>query len=112
MSIVSEAYFKHDNTSWDYTGQIALAKQKGKELFTAGCVVSEFGSRRRRSYLAQDLVMQGLVAANAEFGTREGKLAGTSNVHFAEKFDVAPIGTIAHGTSATGALRLEFDLER
>lgn len=102
MAIISEAYFAHDNTSWDYAGQIALAKQKGKDLFDAGCIVSEFGTRRRRSHRSHDLVMQGLLAANEEYGKGDGKgrLAGTSNVHFAQKYDVPAIGTIAHGTYA------------
>ncbi|KAK4702232.1 nicotinate phosphoribosyltransferase, partial [Phenoliferia sp. Uapishka_3] len=99
MAIISEAYFVTDCTQWDYVGQLALAKEKGKTLFGAGCVVSEFGTRRRRSYLSQDLVMQGLLSANEEYGKGEGrgKLAGTSNIHFAQKYDVAAIGTIAHG---------------
>ncbi|KAL8279209.1 hypothetical protein RQP46_008465 [Phenoliferia psychrophenolica] len=98
MAIISEAYFAYDNTSWDYVGQVALAKEKGKALFEAGCIVSEFGTRRRRSHRSHDLVMQGLLAANEKYGKGQGKgkLAGTSNVHFAQKYDVAAIGTIAH----------------
>ncbi|GAA5983695.1 hypothetical protein JCM11641_000936 [Rhodosporidiobolus odoratus] len=98
MSIISEAYFTHVNTKWDYVGQYENARQKGLRLFTAGCMLSEFGSRRRRTYKSHDIVMKGLLAASAEAGEKglKGKLAGTSNVHFAQKYDVAPIGTIAH----------------
>ncbi|KAM0753349.1 nicotinate phosphoribosyltransferase [Meredithblackwellia eburnea MCA 4105] len=99
MAIVSEAYFTHVNTSWDYVGQVAQAKLKGKQLFEAGCLVSEFGTRRRRSFLSHDLVMKGLTEVNKELGAREdikGKLSGTSNVYLAMKYDVLPIGTIAH----------------
>lgn len=64
--------------------------------------MSEFGSRRRRTYKAHDIVMRGLVAANAEVsdgGKGKGKLVGTSNVHFAHKYDVVPIGTVSRAVS-------------
>ena len=68
---------------------------KAERLIRGGCVFSEFGSRRRRDYHTHDLVLQGLVAAsNALDGP--GKLQGTSNVHFAMKYDLTPIGTVAH----------------
>ncbi|KAK4053927.1 nicotinate phosphoribosyltransferase [Microbotryomycetes sp. JL221] len=95
MAIVSEAYFKSVDTNWDYVGQYELAKQKGLRLFEAGCITSEFGTRRRRTYEAQDIVIRGLMDANKSTKGK-GKLAGTSNVHFAQKYDLAPIGTIAH----------------
>lgn len=116
MSIISEAYFTIVDLAWDYRGQFGMcsqlpipldtrshasdlcpfteqAKAKGKELFLAGCITSEFGSRRRRTYLAHDIIIRGLIAANDEWGTGEGrgKLAGTSNVHFAQKYDLAPM---------------------
>ena len=59
-----------------------LAFHKGKALLEAGCVFSEFGTRRRRSYAAQDLVMQGLVRAAREVN-ESGNLNGTSNVRTA-----------------------------
>ncbi|BGP55626.1 hypothetical protein JCM8202_004887 [Rhodotorula sphaerocarpa] len=100
MSIISEAYFTHVDTKFDYVGQVEQAREKGHRLFEAGCILSEFGSRRRRTYKAQDIVMRGLIKANEECGNGQkgkgGKLAGTSNLHFAQKYDLAPIGTIAH----------------
>ncbi|BGP62472.1 nicotinate phosphoribosyltransferase [Rhodotorula toruloides] len=100
MSIISEAYFTHVDTKWDYVGQYENARQKGLALYRAGCILSEFGSRRRRTYKAHDIVMRGLIKANEECGNgkegKGGKLSGTSNVHFAQKYDLAPIGTIAH----------------
>ena len=56
---------------------------------------SEFGSRRRRDYKTHDLVVQGLLAA-AKALSGPGKLQGTSNVHFAMKYNLTPIGTVAH----------------
>lgn len=99
LSILSEAYFKHVDTAWSYTGQLALAQQKGERLLHEGINFSEFGTRRRRSYLAQKIVVQGLVDARNTLvgdGTIRGRLTGTSNVHFAMEFGLNPVGTIAH----------------
>jgi nicotinate phosphoribosyltransferase len=85
-------------TDWNHEGQVEKAYQKGRTLLEGGCIVSEFGSRRRRDYYTHDLVLQGLRQA-ADEGQRagwSGKLTGTSNVHFAMKHGVLPIGTVAH----------------
>lgn len=56
-----------------------LAYEKGAKLLEAGCVFSEFGTRRRRSYHVQDVVVDQLIRAEKDHpGT--GKLGGTSNV--------------------------------
>ena len=130
MSIISEAYFTHVDTKWDYVGQFGApsvsfghtgselgtdpvlpsampapdftrteqARDKGHRLFEAGCVLSEFGSRRRRTYKAHDIIRRGLLKANEDCRNGQmgkgGKLAGTSNLHFAQKYDLAPIGTV------------------
>lgn len=99
LSILSEAYFRHVDTAWDYVGQRKLAKAKAAALLREGIAFSEFGTRRRRSYDAQRIVVQGLVDARNELtgdGTLRGKLTGTSNVHFARMFGLNPVGTIAH----------------
>ncbi|KAG8942046.1 nicotinate phosphoribosyltransferase [Tulasnella sp. 424] len=97
MAIVSEAYFNHVDTDWSLTGTEELAYQKGKTLYLGGIALSEFGTRRRRSYDAQKLVIEGLIRAHRELSaTSQGRLSGTSNVHFAHMFNLMPIGTIAH----------------
>lgn len=98
LALTSEAYFRFCNTDWDHEGQIERAFQKGCTLLQNGCLFSEFGSRRRRDYKTQDLVMQGLCRA-ADEGSKAGwpgKLTGTSNVHFAMRYGVNPVGTVAH----------------
>jgi nicotinate phosphoribosyltransferase len=98
LALVSEAYFKFCDTDWSYAGQVDKAYQKGTTLLEAGCIFSEFGTRRRRDYHTQDLVLQGLRRAQAEADQHgwKGKLSGTSNVHFAMKHGIPPIGTVAH----------------
>lgn len=98
LALVSESYFKFCDTDWDHEGQVDRAYEKGIRLLEAGCAFSEFGSRRRRDYKTHDLVMKGLHEARQEGERRSfaGKWAGTSNVHFAMKYGVAPVGTVAH----------------
>lgn len=98
LALTSEAYFRFMDTDWSYDGQEDKAYAKGMRLLEAGCVVSEFGTRRRRDYHTQALVFRGLVKAKKE-GERlglTGKISGTSNVHLAMRFGIPPIGTVAH----------------
>jgi len=95
MACLSETYFQVVDTDWNYVGQEDHAFQKAKTILEAGCIFSEFGTRRRRSYATQDIVMQGLIRASFQF-TIGGTFNGTSNVHFAQKYNLMPIGTIAH----------------
>ena len=98
LALTSEAYFKFCDKDWIYDGQEEKAYSKGMRLLEEGCLFSEFGTRRRRDYHTHDLVMQGLTrsAADAKKRGRPGKLTGTSNVHFAMKYGIPPVGTVAH----------------
>ncbi|KAL2154963.1 hypothetical protein VTH82DRAFT_3639 [Thermothelomyces myriococcoides] len=106
LALTSEAYFKFMEPDWTYEGQEQLAYDKGMRLLEAGCVFSEFGTRRRRDYHTQALVFRGLTRASKEAAKRglPGKLSGTSNVHLAMRFNIPPVGTVAHewfmGTAA------------
>ena len=100
LALISEAYFKFVDQDWNYDGQAAKAESKGRRLLESGCVFSEFGTRRRRDYKTHELVMGGLIAATktskASSENMKGSFTGTSNVHFAMRFGVPPIGTVAH----------------
>ncbi|KAJ6544846.1 nicotinate phosphoribosyltransferase [Mycena vulgaris] len=95
MACLSEIYFKYVVTDWTYDGQKALAYDKGRALLKGDCVFSEFGTRRRRSFETQDIVVESLVRACQETESK-GRLSGTSNVHLAHKYGIMPVGTIAH----------------
>ncbi|KAF3480609.1 nicotinate phosphoribosyltransferase [Arthroderma uncinatum] len=98
LALTSEAYFKFCDRDWDYHQQEEKAFRKGCRLLEHGCIFSEFGTRRRRDYHTQNLVMEGLTRAAKQCAQEgfKGKLSGTSNVHFAMKYDVEPVGTVAH----------------
>lgn len=104
MACLSETFFQTTDTDWSYDGQageldcatsisstspvtryLELAYEKGKALLDASCIFSEFGTRRRRSYQTQDLVVETLVRCGKDFPDK-GKVTGTSNVGF----DVSP----------------------
>lgn len=55
------------------------ASTKAQTLLQAGCIFSEFGTRRRRSFYVQDLVIATL-KQEADHSTGRGAFFGTSNV--------------------------------
>ncbi len=98
LALTSEAYFRFVDTDWTHDGQEEKAYAKGMRLFKAGCVMSEYGTRRRRDFHTHQLVVRGLLRARAaaeELGC-SGKLSGTSNVHLARVFGLTPKGTVGH----------------
>ncbi|PKY00592.1 nicotinate phosphoribosyltransferase [Aspergillus campestris IBT 28561] len=98
LSLTSQAYFMFIDKDWDYSNQEDKAFRKGCTLLENDCAFSEFGTRRRRDYHTQDIVMTGLQRAVEESKKNgwSGVFTGTSNVHFAMKYDVNPVGTVAH----------------
>ncbi|ODV90604.1 hypothetical protein CANCADRAFT_108275 [Tortispora caseinolytica NRRL Y-17796] len=107
LALISAAYFKFVDTNWTSDGQFDRAKSKGLKLLHGKCHFADFGTRRRRSFEIQDTVIQGLIAAQRDYvaelklkpdtpPSEKGILTGTSNVHFARKYGLKPIGTVAH----------------
>ena len=113
MAAVSELYFTTIEKEWKgnsengCTSESVLAAygekilEIGKALEENDCLFSEFGTRRRRSFELHDHVMKTLIQIKT--------LTGTSNVYFAKKYGLKPIGTVGHewimGTSALVGLR-------
>ncbi|RMD43877.1 hypothetical protein DV735_g1208, partial [Chaetothyriales sp. CBS 134920] len=95
LALTSEAYFKFVDTDWTRDGQEEQAYDKAVALIKAGCIFSDFGSRRRRDFETQDRVIRGLVRASKDV-PGPGRLAGTSNVYMAMEHGLTPIGTVAH----------------
>jgi nicotinate phosphoribosyltransferase len=92
LSIVNEVYFRHttvfnaiaENGRKKLDAKITLAKNEGLRF-------SEFGTRRRYSFDWQAEVVQKL-----KDELPESVFTGTSNVYFAYKHSITPIGTMAH----------------
>lgn len=91
MATISELYF-------EMTGQKAAPKfsrhennkAKAEGLANLDVFYSEFSTRRRYSCKNQGEVIFDL----AQFG--RGHMIGTSNPYFAMKYDLTPMGTVAH----------------
>ena len=97
LSIISELYFKYIDTNWNYEGQEEKAKEKIKKLSENGCLFADFGTRRRRSYETQDLVVKIFCEFQKEFN--EKYFVGTSNVLLAYKYNsygIKAIGSVGH----------------
>lgn len=89
MAVISEIYFQDKPV--DFGDLRKRTRAKSERLSTCPeCKFADFGTRRRRSYLVHEAVVEEFAKNNT------GNFTGTSNVHLARKYDVAPIGTMAH----------------
>lgn len=94
MAIISEVYFTLEDTDWSMEGQAELARTKAMRLSEAGCLFADFGTRRRRNFETQDIVVREMKEYNG--------FVGTSNPYLAMKYNVKALGTCAH--EAVGAV--------
>ena len=92
LEIINEVYFR---MNFDYDELVRSAEEKLDRKIKAlnddtyHFSFAEFGCRRRLSRAWQDTVVRRLV-------TETDKCVGTSDVYFAMKYGVKPIGTYAH----------------
>ena len=98
LALVSELYYimTGQADTLDYMDYYHRSYEKGARLLEAGCEFSDFGTRRRASFEAQDTVIRAMVDCQRDMPDAKGRLAGTSNVYLAMKYDLTPIGTMAH----------------
>lgn len=91
LSLISELHYVMNEMERDQNDVvIETSRTKAEKLVELGVTFAEFGTRRRHSYKVHDLVMRSLIE------NHNSKFTGTSNVHFAMKYGVKPIGTHAH----------------
>ena len=91
LATISELYYKLTGAvAWNDEQIIAKTSHKIHDYEALDVIFAEFGTRRRHSYRTHDLVMQTLIQSHRH------NFSGTSNVHFAMKYKVKPIGTHAH----------------
>lgn len=91
MAIISETYFKV--TSPEILSRQAIRERnqtKAQMMSNAGVTFVEFGTRRRFSAVNHAHFLEDVLALDHH------RLAGTSNVHFARIYGLAPVGTLAH----------------
>ncbi|KAA0182458.1 nicotinate phosphoribosyltransferase [Cupriavidus sp. H18C1] len=93
LAIVNEVYFRHTQPQPDWeegrrrlVDKLALLRMPGRD----DCVIADYGTRRRFSRDWQEEVLSSMQQLLGP------QLAGTSNVHFARKHNLTPLGTMAH----------------
>lgn len=97
LAIISELYYMMTglDAKFDYDAHYIRSYEKARRLTEAGCLFSDFGTRRRASFRAQETAIRAMKDYR-ETGSGPGHFIGTSNVYFAMKHDLTPIGTMAH----------------
>lgn len=97
LAIISELYYIMTGQAgaFDYDSYYAKSRDKARRMIEAGCTFSDFGTRRRASFKAQDTAIRAMKECHDSM-QGPGKFIGTSNVYLAMKYDLVPVGTMAH----------------
>ena len=101
LAIVSELYYIMTNrdVAFDYDSYYKKSYQKAYDLLSAGCTFSDFGTRRRSSFQTQEIAVKAFkdcYESKNWSSITGGKFVGTSNPYLAMKYDLIPVGTMAH----------------
>ena len=97
LAIVNEVYFRNTQKHPELSEGRRRLEEKMGQLQAAGLdelKIADYGTRRRFGRVWHEEVLRTL-AATLSAGPR-GQLAGTSNVLFAMKLGLTPLGTMAH----------------
>ena len=97
LSTVSELMheLRGDLARYDINKERERAAEKTRQILQGGLVLGDMGTRRRLSYDHQDMVIETMKAVSQSMEA-PGRFTGTSNVWFAMKYDLTPIGTMSH----------------
>ena len=92
MALISELYFKKTGQKVDLfdVDNVANDLDKAWLMIEHNTYFADFGTRRRYSYENQDRIVQLFMRKGGH------NFVGTSNVHLAHKYNIKPIGTMAH----------------
>ena len=103
LAIISELYYitTGEADKIDLELQYRQSYDKAQRLLEAGCSFSDMGTRRRASFAAQDTCIRAMKdcqdrCTSTEDGACRRRFVGTSNVYLAMKYNLTPIGTMAH----------------
>lgn len=97
LAIISEMYYmmSGEDKALDYGEYYRKSWQKAERLLNAGCVFSDFGTRRRTSFEAQDTAVKAMKNCQDRMDG-QGRFVGTSNVYLAMKYGLTPVDTMGH----------------
>ncbi|WP_213956269.1 nicotinate phosphoribosyltransferase [Variovorax sp. dw_954] len=105
LAIVNEVYFRNTQPAADFSEGRRRLATKIEQLQGEGLSdlkIADYGTRRRFSKEWHEEVLRtlssklGVVTVPARLGDRSPQLAGTSNVLYAMKLGLIPLGTMAH----------------
>ncbi len=100
LAIISELYYMMtgQDCKINLESHYENSYRKAEKLIKAGCHFSDFGTRRRASFSAQEYTVKAMKECDTNLRSTypNGKFVGTSNVYLAMKYDLTPIGTMAH----------------
>lgn len=99
LSTISELMhiLNGDIDKYDEEKEFAKSIMKAEKILTSGLKLSDMGTRRRFSFKHHDSVIAAFkYMLERDCGDYTGKFNGTSNVYFAMKYDLTPIGTMSH----------------
>jgi nicotinate phosphoribosyltransferase len=91
MAIISETFFSMTRPVTLSRKQIRARNLKKAAVMAENHLeFADFGTRRRFSYAVHDMLITDILQQ------KNHTLIGTSNVHLARKFNLSPVGTLAH----------------